>query len=298
MTRVIMILFEQAVALDVTGPAEVFAGARDNGRPHYEVQFAATSGGERRTSSALRVITHDLLRIRPLRDDTVIVAGGSESAIRAAVDDAALLRWVSRASRVVRRIASVCSGAFVLASAGVLNGKRATTHWQGCPQLVELFPLVSVDSDAIFVRDGTVWTSAGVTTGIDMALAMVELDLGRAVADGLAADLVLYLRRPGFQAQFSTALVTQSASSEALGAALSWLRRHLERADVELFAKRAGLSVRTLHRRLPATSPNAAMAFVPTPKPAMTGIPPTPMAATVAAGSKRATFARPKTRCV
>jgi transcriptional regulator GlxA family with amidase domain len=172
--------------------------------------------------------------------------------VRAAVRDEALLGWLVRASKIVHRLASVCSGSFILASAGLLDGKCATTHWRACAAFAEMFPRVKVDSNAIFVRDGRMWTSAGVTTGIDMALAMVEEDLGRATADALAAELVLYVRRPGFQAQFSSALVTQSSSSENLRAALSWLRTHLEQASVELLAKRAGLSLRTLHRRCEA----------------------------------------------
>jgi transcriptional regulator GlxA family with amidase domain len=146
-------------------------------------------------------------------------------------------------------MASVCSGAFILATAGLLDGKRATTHWRGCALLAEMFPRVEVDANAIFVRDGETWTSAGVTTGIDMALAIVEEDVGRGAADALAAELVLYMRRPGYQAQFSSALVTQASSSENLRAALGWLRSHLEQASVEMLAKRAGLSLRTLHRR-------------------------------------------------
>ena len=146
-------------------------------------------------------------------------------------------------------MASVCSGAFILAAAGVLDGKRAATHWMGCDQLARLFPSVTVDANAIFVVDGNLWTSAGVTTGIDMALAMVEQDHGRALADRVAARLVLYVRRPGFQSQFSDAQVAQSDGSEPLGPAITWARRHLAEADVETLARRAGLSVRTLHRR-------------------------------------------------
>ncbi len=161
-----------------------------------------------------RCARSDLRRLRPQRDDTIIVSGGEESAVAGAARNPALLRWLGRALPVVRRMTSVCSGAFVLASAGMLDGRRATTHWSGCDQLAELFPRGSqVDRNAIFVQDGSVWTSAGVTTGIDMALAMVERDLGRAVADAVAARLVLYVRRPGFQSQFSDALVAQTSSS-------------------------------------------------------------------------------------
>jgi transcriptional regulator GlxA family with amidase domain len=143
----------------------------------------------------------------------------------------------------------VCSGAFVLAAAGILDGKRATTHWSAAGELARRYPAITVDSDAIFIRDGRVWTSAGVTTGIDMALAIVEDDLGRAVADDVAARLVLYMRRPGFQSQWSAALVAQTADSDPLGPAIAWARANLASADVDALARHAGLSVRTLHRR-------------------------------------------------
>jgi transcriptional regulator GlxA family with amidase domain len=227
----------------------VFAVARKDEVPYYEVVFASTGGGRRTTSSGLTVDTRDLHRIRPLPSDTVIVAGGDEPGVLNAVADQALTRWLVRAAKVARRTGSVCSGAFILAAAGLLDGKCAATHWRACARLAELFPRVRVDSNAIYVRDGRIWTSAGVTTGIDMALGMVEEDLTRGVADGIAADMVLYVRRPGFQAQFSSALVTQSSRSGELSRALEWLRGHLDRASVVEFAKRAALSERTLHRR-------------------------------------------------
>ena len=143
----------------------------------------------------------------------------------------------------------MCSGAFVLAQTGVLDGRRAATHWSACSRLARFRPQVEVDANAIFVRDGRVWTSAGVTAGIDMALAMVEEDHGRRVADALAAHLVLYARRPGFQSQFSEDLVAQRAGSDPLAGALAWARANL-RADVTttVLARRAGMSLRSLHR--------------------------------------------------
>jgi transcriptional regulator GlxA family with amidase domain len=219
------------------------------GRPYYRVDVASIGGGERTTTSGLPIRTRDLLRIRPHRDDTVIVAGGEDGAIRAALADARLCAWLRRAAGVVGRMASVCTGAFILADAGLLDGKRVATHWMACELLSRLYPRVTVDPNAIFVVDGRTWTSAGVTTGIDMALAMVEKDLGAAVADAVAARLVLYVRRPGFQSQFSEALVAQTASSDPLGPAIAWARGHLGDLDVGTLARRAALSVRTLHRR-------------------------------------------------
>jgi transcriptional regulator GlxA family with amidase domain len=245
--RVVIIGFEGVQSLDVTGPAEVFTGAsRGAGLPVYRIVIASSRGGSCTTSCGLTVRTADLRRIRPGPRDTVLVAGGQGS--RQAAGDPVLLGWLRRAARVCHRVTSVCSGAFVLAAAGLLDGKRAATHWAACDALARQFPAVTVDRNAIFVRDGAVWTSAGVTTGIDMALAIVEDDLGRALADTIAAHLVLYIRRPGFQSQFSAELVAQTAG-DALGPAIAWTRANLATADVEALARRAGLSVRTLHRR-------------------------------------------------
>ena len=247
--RVVIIGFDGVQTLDLTGPAEVFATAsRSAARAAYRVVIASVGGGARTTSCGLTVRTADLRRIRPGRRDTVVVAGGAAEPIRRAATDRTLLGWLRRAAPVALRMASVCSGAFVLAAAGLLDGRRAATHWEACDELARRFPQVTVDPNAIFVRDGAVWTSAGVTTGIDMALAIVEDDLGRALADAVAARLVLYIRRPGFQSQFSAALVAQAAG-DLLGPAIAWTRDNLAAADVEALARRAGLSVRTLHRR-------------------------------------------------
>jgi len=179
----------------------------------------------------------------------VLVVGGADSALDVAAEDPALLGWLRRASRVVRRIGSVCDGAFLAARAGILDGKRAATHWSSCDRLGRSYPEVRVDREAIFVRDGRVWTSAGVTTGIDMALAMVEEDHGSRIADSIAAHLVLYARRPGFQSQFSEVLVAQSSASDPLGPLVAWVRSNLRAPlDVGKLARQAGMSVRSLHR--------------------------------------------------
>jgi transcriptional regulator GlxA family with amidase domain len=179
----------------------------------------------------------------------VLVVGGADAAITTAMADAALAAWLVRAARVVRRIGSVCDGAFIAANAGILDGHTIATHWSSCDRLAKMFPAVTVDREAIFVRDRRRWTSAGVSTGIDMALAMVEEDLGRALADSVAAHLVLYARRPGFQSQFSEALVAQSNGSDPLGPVVMWVRANLRQPlDVTALARNAGMSVRSLHR--------------------------------------------------
>lgn len=248
MARILCVTFDGVQTLDVTGPAEVFAGAaRVLDRAAYRVSVLSSGGGVRTTSSGVRIHTDDL--VKPRRTDIVVVAGGGDSAVRAAMADTQLVDWLRRAHRTVARMTSVCSGAFLLAHAGILDGKRATTHWAGCALLSRSFPNVRVDGDAIFVEDGKVWTSAGVTTGIDMALAIVERDHNRQVADAIAARLVLYVRRPGFQSQFSEALVAQQDAADPLGPAIAWVRKNLARATPDRMAAKAGMSLRTLHRR-------------------------------------------------
>ena len=242
--------YRDADGLDLFGPAEVFAEAiRQLKSPVYEIVMSTVGGGAMTLTSGIAVEAADLTGIRPLPSDIVIVAGGDDAATEAAARDRALLAWLARASRTVSRMASVCDGAFVLASAGILEGRRAATHWYSCERLARLYPSVSVDREAIFVRDGRIWTAAGVSTGIDMALAMVEEDHGRKTADTVAAHLVLFVRRPGFQSQFSEELVAQTLANDPLGPVIAWMRANLRSPlDVATVAHRAGMSVRTLHR--------------------------------------------------
>src|SRR5262249_35975461 len=154
---------------------------------------------------------------------TLMVPGGP--GVDAAADDAVLIDWLQRRAKKARRIASVCTGAFLLGASGMLDGRRAVTHWSYCAEFARRFPAVLVEPDPIFVRDGSVWTSAGVTAGIDLALALVEEDLGRTVALAVARYLVVFLKRPGGQAQFSEALSLQSAE-EQFGALHKWISKH------------------------------------------------------------------------
>jgi transcriptional regulator GlxA family with amidase domain len=248
--RILLIGFDGADGLDLFGPAEVFyCAGRRLGAPTYHVVIAAMGGGAIELSSGVSVSARDLAAIRPRPDDTVLVAGGEDRAMDKAASNAILVRWLARAGQVVRRIGSICDGAFIVARAGILEGRRVATHWSSCDRLARLHPEIQVDREAIFVRDGRVWTSAGVTTGIDMALAMVEEDLGRRLADSVAAHLVLYARRPGFQSQFSEELVAQASASDPFGPVVAWLRANLRGSiDVAKLARRAGMSVRSLHR--------------------------------------------------
>ena len=246
--RVFVIVFDGVQSLDAVGPAEVFGTAsRERAGVRYVVSLVSTTGGLVSTSTGFQLLTTTLPRVRA--GDRVIIAGGNEAGLRAALADDALMGWVRRAAARAGTIASVCSGAFLLAHAGVLDGLRAATHWEACDRLAAFRPAVTVDRDAIFVREGRVWTSAGVTTGIDMALAMVEADHDAPLADAVAARLVLYARRPGFQSQFSDALVAQTHAHDPLGPAIAWGRAHLKDATIDGLARHAGMSLRTFHRR-------------------------------------------------
>ncbi len=251
--QVAILAFPEVQSLDVTGPLEVFAGAQtliealsrdDHG---YEVSILSDDGAPLRTSSGLQIIPHGSFSETPRRLDTLIVAGGYGS--HAASKDPATLEWIASASKRARRTASVCTGAFLLAAAGLLDGRCATTHWSAAKALAKRYPRVQVDPEPIFLRDGPIWTSAGVTAGMDLALALVEEDLDRDAALAIARQLVLFLRRPGNQSQFSATLAAQEPQHEPLRE----LRRHIVESpatdlSVEALAQRAHMSPRHFAR--------------------------------------------------
>jgi transcriptional regulator GlxA family with amidase domain len=250
MRRIVMVGFPGAQVLDLLGPAEFFASAHRLEGADYEVVLASVRGGPMVTSAAT-LETHPLRRLKPGPRDTVLVAGGSTWGVSQAVKSKALGQWLLRASTRVERLGSVCSGAFVLAALGLLDGKRAATHWSAVEQLRTFRPAVKVDPDAIYVHDG-LWTSAGVTTGIDLALALLEADHGASVASSIAANLVLYARRPGFQSQFSEVLVAQREKTDPLGTVIAQARAHVKTATVSELARWGAMSERTFHRRCQA----------------------------------------------
>jgi transcriptional regulator GlxA family with amidase domain len=247
-----IVAFPGCQSLDVNGPYEVFAGANQyllsKGKPAaYRVRLVSTSALTITTQSGLKLRADaSLARVRG-RIDTLLVPGGPGS--REVEKDSRTLDLLRRVTNSPRRVASVCTGAFVLAAIGLLDGKRATTHWAACVELAKRYSKIAVDPEPIFVRDGRIYTSAGATAGIDLALALVEADLGRDVALTIARWLVLYLRRPGNQRQFSVPLQGQMAERDALRRIQAYARDHLD-ADlsVERLAERCDMSPRHFAR--------------------------------------------------
>jgi transcriptional regulator GlxA family with amidase domain len=249
--RVVDVLAFPAVQLlDVTGPLQVFASANDivaqtGGTSPYAPRIVALGGKVVAASAGVELVAHRLPSIEA-ELDTLMIAGGP--GVDAAAADPILVHWVRERSSQARRTASVCTGAFLLAAAGILDGRRAATHWSFCAELARRFPAVRVESDPIFVHDGPIWTSAGVTSGIDLALALVEEDLGRTVALAVARYLVVFLKRPGGQAQFSTALSLQTAE-DTFGALHDWIGDHLhEELSLSVLADQARMSERSFSR--------------------------------------------------
>ena len=259
--RVVFVIFDGFQPLDLVGPHEVFqhAGKLSAG---YCCQVVAPCAGPVRSGSGLPVHAgHGVAGLDPGGIDTLVVTGGS--GVDQARYDSALVGWIAAAGAGARRVTSVCSGVFLLAAAGLVTGRRVTTHWARAEQLAREHPELRVDPDPIFIRDGRVWTSAGVTAGMDLALALVEDDLGREVAHAVAKELVLFLRRPGSQSQFSVPLWSAQPRTGPLRAVLAAI--HADpgaRHGLADLAGHAGLSPRHLQRRFTAELGTPPAAYV------------------------------------
>jgi transcriptional regulator GlxA family with amidase domain len=252
-----MLGYADAQILDITGPLEVFARSarwlREKGVCSglaYSVQLVAAEAGPVRTSSGLCVVAE-----RGYRDvshaDTLLIAGGI--GCHPIMQDGDVLRWIRKIAPRISRLGSVCTGALVLAHAGLLDGKSATTHWGYVDELRRVDRSIRVQPDAIYVRDGNVYTSAGVTAGIDMALAMVENDWGQPAALAVAQELVMFLKRPGGQSQFSSHLAAQFSEDDKLRELQLWILDHLDHdLSVPALAERAAMSPRNFARRFVA----------------------------------------------
>jgi len=247
--KIAILAFPRVQLLDVVGPADVFSeAARQLGDPRaYRVQVIGTEAGAFRGSSGLRLLPDTTVATHRGAIDTLLVAGSPH--VDAMAGSTGLDAWLRRQSRSVRRIGAVCSGAFVLAAAGLLDGKRVTTHWNSADRLAAEYPLSRVEPDSIYVKDGKTWTSAGVTAGMDLALAMVEEDHGRDLALRVAREMVMFLKRPGGQSQFSAHLAAQAAERSSVGGVQQHVLAHLA-ADLSVpaLAAHAGMSERNFAR--------------------------------------------------
>jgi len=252
--RVAVVAFPDAQVLDVIGPIEVFSRAARlisadgrRGPLPYVVEVIARRRGPVVMSSGVEIIARRAFAEVTRGIDTLVVSGGR--GVEAARADGSVVRFVARMASRVRRLASVCSGAFLLAETGLLDGKRATTHWRRAGELAARFPRVTVDPDPIFIRQGRLYTSAGVTAGMDLALALVEADLGVEVARATARELVMFVQRPGGQSQFSAQLQQQLADRAPVAALQAWIADHLdEDLSVAVLARRVSMSPRNFAR--------------------------------------------------
>ena len=260
---VVIVAFDGLQLLDLAGPVEVLRTAtRLGARPPYRTLLATPDGAPVRSESGVQ-LGADVSLAELARDaadlDTLVVVGGQGTA--AAMADHGLVADLASVAARAPRLTSVCSGSFLLAAAGLLDGYEATTHWASCDRLADLYPEVSVLPDRIFVRDRDRWTSAGVTAGIDLMLAVVEEDHGAGLAHAVAGWLVVFVRRPGGQSQFSAQLRAMPASSPSIAELQRWLPDHLDRdVSVEALAAHAGMSQRNfsrVFRRATGTTPAA-----------------------------------------
>lgn len=259
---IVIVAYEGCQSLDITGPWEVFSKAngfcKDAGRPApYKLRLASPEGGLVRCNSGLQIgPTRALAALRGEVIDTVLVVGGNDAVLEQPGSVPKLMPWLQRRAGKVRRMGSVCTGAFALAAAGLFDGRRVTTHWQYCERLRQLYPRVLLEPDAIFVADPPFYSSAGITAAIDLSLALVEADLGQALALQVARNLVLYLRRPGGQSQYSAGLRAQTQASgksgkagQRLGELLSWMAEHAAGdLSISALAQRVHMSERHFAR--------------------------------------------------
>jgi len=262
--RVAFLAYDGVNALDLAGPCEAFASALiDLGeklKPGYTCTILSATGTAFRSESGIHFRAHQSY-MKPIEIDTLIVPGGH--GLRAPKVQERVARWIRSRASSIRRIGSVCTGIYGLAPSGLLDGRRVTTHWSFVRDVAERFPRLTVDPHPLYVKDGPFYTSAGVTAGIDLALALIEEDYGAEVALRVARELVVYLKRPGGQEQYSEPLRFQVESTDPIAAIGPWIRGHLrEDLSVERLADRASLSARQFNRRFARAFKMSPAAFV------------------------------------
>lgn len=258
-----LIAFDTFQLLDVTGPCSVLGAANDLlGRKAYDLRIVAAHDGLVRSNCGVEMRCVSIGDVPPGEVDAFFVAGGDPPGIRETMRDRTVRAWALDAAKQARRYGSICSGSAILASWDMIGSRRFATHWAAVPQMKKLWPNLSLDPEAIYVADGPLWTSAGITTGIDMMLAIVEQDHGADVARAIAQRLVLSARRPGWQSQFA-ALDNHRGQGKRYADLVSWIGLNLSlRLDVETLAERAGESLRSFHRNFSQTMGKTPAAFV------------------------------------
>lgn len=258
---VVMLAFADCQILDVVGPMQILAAVNDElDTPAYALTLLAESRGPLKSSGGLKLIADGAYADLPRTIDTLLISGGNgQKALR----DPDLMRAVKLGAARARRVCSVCSGAFFLAQAGLLKGRRATTHWRSVDLLARNYPDVQVEPDAIYVKDGNIWSSAGVTAGMDLALALVREDFGEEMALTVARRHVLFLMRPGGQSQFSAHLAPDAYPRGRLAALLRWIPEHVgDDLSVPELARRANMSERSFARTFTREAGETPAAFV------------------------------------
>lgn len=263
MATIGLLVYEGVQSLDLTGPMDVFAAANQQAggkRKPYTLCTIGLGADPVRTEGGLTIVPDSALPAAPALD-TLLIPGGAGSRVVDA--DAGLLAWIRTRSATVRRVVSICTGLYILAATGLVDGRRVTTHWQHAADLARRYPRVRMDADQLFVRDGRFHTSGGLTAGIDLALALVEEDLGPGVALAVARELVMYLKRPGNQAQFSAPLDAQTRGSGRMGQFVDWLLDHLdEDLGIDRLADRMAMSPRHFRRVFAETFGSTPAAYI------------------------------------
>jgi transcriptional regulator GlxA family with amidase domain len=254
MRRIIFLLYDGFELLDLGAPSGVFASANSiAGQPLYEVVCMSEGGGVVKSGLGVPVVTQPIADGATGPRDTVLMVGADQGPLMRMRPSAALKSWLAGASEHAERFGSICTGALILARCGLLDGRKAATHWLATSWLERRYPAVSVQNDTLYVVDGTLWTSAGATTGIDMTLAMLERDHGGALMGQVARRLVVYAHRPGNQSQFSPVLDAQTAKDGRFADLVRWMEGHLDQPlSVEILAARAGMSERGFRRHFTA----------------------------------------------
>ena len=237
--------------LDLAGPSSVFEMANTvSGNAKYCLEVISPQGGLIKSGCGITIKTKPINKIRISRHDTILVVGAEKKHLRVILKESPTFLWLKKSSQISARFGSVCTGAFILATCGLLDSKHATTHWEGRSQFSKSFPKVILEADKLYVQDGNLWTSAGVSTGIDMSLAIVESDLGTSIKTQIAKRLVIYSHRKGNQTQFSDVLLAQEKEDKSFSFVVDWINLNLaEKVLVEDLAAIAGMSLRNFHRR-------------------------------------------------